>query len=51
MSQWAADPKSPVSFSISRKEGKLIVGGRRADYVFDIPEELRISIIPAIDEP
>ena len=51
LSQWAADPKSPVDFRISRKEGKLIVGGRRADYVFDIPEKLRISIIPAIDEP
>ena len=51
LSQWAADAKSPVDFTIFRNEGKLIIGGRRQDYVFDIPEELRISVIPVIDDP
>lgn len=48
LSQWARNSKSPVDFSISRKTGVLTIGGRRGDYVFDIPEELRLLSIPAI---
>lgn len=52
LNQWANDPRSPVyrhRFSIRRQEAKLIIGGRRGDYEFDIPVELRSVLLPTLD--